>query len=111
MISCLTKLRGIKRKVKFLWQRLTRGWDDSETWSLDITIAEHALPRLKELKKFSEETLERDDFHKDLAKIIEAFEIIANDNDYACLSAIPEKEKIVKEGLRLFVENYQRMWW
>jgi hypothetical protein len=41
------------RDLKFLKQRVVRGWDDSETWSLDFTVAKFMLPRLirfKELK-------------------------------------------------------------
>lgn len=40
-----------KRFWKFLWQRWTRGFDDSETWSLDSTISYFILPRLKRFKE------------------------------------------------------------
>lgn len=40
-----------KRYWKFLWQRWIRGFDDSETWSLDSTIVEFILPRLKRFKE------------------------------------------------------------
>lgn len=40
-------MRATKRAIKFWWQRRTRGWDDSDTWSLDITIAQFALPRFR----------------------------------------------------------------
>lgn len=39
--------KDLKRQIKFFWQRLTRGFDDSVTWSLDITVAEFMLPRFK----------------------------------------------------------------
>ena len=35
------------REITFLYQRLTRGFDDSELWSLDDTIIRFTLPRLK----------------------------------------------------------------
>ncbi len=38
----------IKRDIKHFYQRWTRGWDDTELWSLDYTIAKFTLPRLKE---------------------------------------------------------------
>jgi hypothetical protein len=41
----------IQRPVKFWWQRRTRGWDDSELWSLDATIAKFVRPRLARLKE------------------------------------------------------------
>lgn len=39
------------REFKFFWQRLTRGFGDDELWSLDDTIAEFILPRLKAFTK------------------------------------------------------------
>jgi hypothetical protein len=39
----------IQRPVKFWWQRRIRGWDDSELWSLDATIAKFTRPRLARL--------------------------------------------------------------
>jgi len=41
------------RILKFLWQRITRGWDDSETWGLYDRIAKFTLPRLIRLKELS----------------------------------------------------------
>ena len=35
------------RNLKYFWQRRTRGWDDSDLYSLDYTIAKFVLPRLK----------------------------------------------------------------
>jgi len=34
-----------------LLQRLTRGWDDSDTWSLDVSVAKFLLPRLKRYRE------------------------------------------------------------
>ena len=35
-----------KREEKFIKQRLQRGFDDTETWSLRDTIADFVVPRL-----------------------------------------------------------------
>lgn len=43
----------IRRRIKHLWQRLTRGFDDSDTWHLDVVIARFALPRLKRFKELN----------------------------------------------------------
>lgn len=40
-----------KREKNFSKQRIERGFDDSETWSLDSTITSFILPRLKDSKK------------------------------------------------------------
>jgi hypothetical protein len=39
-----------KRFWRFLYQRLTRGWDDGDLWGLDTTIAKFTIPRLKEFR-------------------------------------------------------------
>lgn len=39
------------RPVKFLFQRWTRGWDDSDLWSLDYAIIKFTYPRLKAFRE------------------------------------------------------------
>lgn len=38
-------------QIKWFFQRLTRGWDNRDVWSLDATISKFVLPRLELLKK------------------------------------------------------------
>lgn len=45
--------RLIKRALKHFWQRRVKGWDDSDTWSLDYKIIEFTLPRLKRYKEIA----------------------------------------------------------
>lgn len=40
-----------KRAARFSRQRKARGWDDSDTWSLDHVIAKFAVPRLQRFKE------------------------------------------------------------
>jgi hypothetical protein len=101
-----------KRALKFFIQRRIRGFDDSETWSLDYSLAKHILPRLKLLKQFKTIHNEHDAEYEDsLDKMITAFDIIANDSDYWCLEVYPEKQKAVNDGLDMFRKHYRSMWW
>ena len=50
-----------KREIDFIKQRLERGFDDSETWSLRDTIALFILPRLKRYQEIANDFLKRDD--------------------------------------------------
>jgi hypothetical protein len=43
--------RNISGSLKRIWQNLTKGWNDSDLWSLDHTIAEFMIPRLKRLQE------------------------------------------------------------
>jgi hypothetical protein len=61
------------RDLKFLKQRIIRGWDDSETWSLDFTVAKFMLPRLirfKELKCGYPCNLTKEEWDKILDEIL-----------------------------------------
>jgi hypothetical protein len=48
----ISRLRPL-RAVRFWFQRRTRGFDDSELWSLDHTILAFALPRLRRFREIS----------------------------------------------------------
>jgi hypothetical protein len=48
---CPSFLWKYYRPVKFLWQRLTRGFDDSCLWSLDYACIKWIYPRLKALRE------------------------------------------------------------
>ena len=44
-------IRACRGLVVYWWQRRTRGFDDSELWSLDYTIMRFAIPRLHALER------------------------------------------------------------
>lgn len=116
-----------KRSVKFWYQRRTRGWDDSETWSLDHTLAQIILPRLKRLKELkcgypshlSEKPIEEYDkydygaekkWDEIIDEMIAAFEIVADEDRWY---AVPSDEdlKIYKKGMKKFCKYYTDLWW
>lgn len=84
---------NISGSLKRIYQNITRGWNDSDCWSLDYTIAKFSLPRLKRLKKmvhghpgFDEnDKIEYEDGMKKwksiIDKMIYSFECILNDNN------------------------------
>lgn len=44
---------GHKARIKRFFQRIIRGWDDSDTYSLDDTFYKWLLPRLKRFKELN----------------------------------------------------------
>jgi hypothetical protein len=102
----------IKRSIKFLFQRVFRGWSDAETWSLDVTFAKLICPRLKRFKKlnngypsrFTEKT-----WDEALDEMIFAFEKCANRFDYDEWTS--EEFGRINSGLKLFSENFHDLWW
>ena len=104
-----------KRNEEYKNQRLERGFDNSELWNLDITIAKFVIPRLKAFKKIITDNNEPFiiggdyTFYEVLDKIINAFEIIVDDNRPDHLHN-HDNEKVT-EGLLLFVKYYSHLWY
>jgi len=101
--------------IKHLWQIITRGFSDVDTWSLDYTIAKFALPRLKVFKINHGEWVPSslkgiDQWNEILDKIIFAMEITTKEFDG--IVEITEKDSIRQiEGYRLFGKYFNNLWW
>jgi len=106
------KLYHIGRKFKFFWQRLVRGFDDSETWNLDHSLAKLIAPRLRRFKEISNSSpvdLELVDWHKQLDQMIESLEFIGSSKYWG---ASPEELQKHQENFEiLFARNYFKLWW
>lgn len=99
------------RWEKYTQQRLERGFDDSETWSLDGTIAKFIYPRLK---VFIEDTktigvypshLTFDKWINILEEMLKGFEILSQDTERT-----DDEEKIIEKSLDLFREYFHSLW-
>lgn len=80
------ELRLLKRRFKFLFQRLIRGFDDSETWDLQDTFHRWLLPRLE---RFLEVTCaypmrckSHQQWIKELNKRVHQLDCIVNINEF-----------------------------
>jgi len=99
------------RRAKFWLQRQTRGWDDSETWSLDTTIARFVYPRIKrfrELKAGYPMGLTPERWDDILGKIEQAFGIMSIKQGWEMTI---NESKAVDLGLRLFGKYFRDLWW
>ena len=66
---------------KFEKQFDKKGFDDSVTWSLDVSIAKFILPRLKRYIKLADKIIVIEPrFRKALDRMIRGFTILAEDN-------------------------------
>lgn len=73
-----------ERAAEYRKQRIERGFDNSELWSLDATIAKFILPRLKVFRENHcgyPGQLTDDKWNEILDDMIVAFDIYLNDND------------------------------
>lgn len=112
----------INRCIRFFLQRKIRGWDDSDTWSMNITLSKLIVPRLKRFKELKSGVpcFEHIDPNGNYAeaekywdecidKMILAFELIADDDSTAWYSA--ESTEKINEGLDLFRKYFSNLWW
>jgi hypothetical protein len=102
----------IKRRLRFLYQRWTRGWDDSDTWALDTTIAKFALPRLKRFVELNNGTpigMTEAQWDQRLSDMVYAMEYAA-DPDVVLYDDSIDFDR-VKRGERYFGRYYRDLWW
>lgn len=102
---------SLSQKKRLALQRKKRGWDDSDTWSLDCTMAEWLLPRLRRFKEINggyPMIKTPTQWDKELAEMIWTFEFIASDKYWNEDKATMRR---VKKGLRLFSDNFCSLWW
>lgn len=81
-----SKDKYIEKLAKYKRQRIERGFDDTELWGLDRTIAKYVLPRLIEFKKVTNGYPPNfDSFEEWIAvidKMIYSFDHIVNQEKY-----------------------------
>jgi hypothetical protein len=110
-LSALTKAVLPTQKLRFLRQRILRGWDDSETWSLDHSLSKSIVPRLRRFREIScahPSDLTSEEWNECLDKMIDAFEFGASERRWF---ASPEEYQHHQEGLELFGKWFWALWW
>lgn len=96
------------REPKFKEQRQTNGFDDSETWSLDITIARFIVPRLKRYIELAfDHNVETEEYRQDLQDILYSFEQISSKEIYF----ETDVEQKIDIGLEKFSKLFRGLWW
>ena len=121
--------------IKWPWQRLSRGFDDRTTWSLDHTIAKFVIPRLEHLKKTThgypgtQGASTSEEWGECIDKMIWSFQYTLSGYDlyddsncvWSCKESreyhVKKREKQNKRdfvrfrtGMRLFAKFYPNLW-
>ena len=130
--SLIREEEGPAMAQRYRRQREKRGFDDSETWNLDYTVACFLLPRLRRFIELIEthpgipSTLDSFDQWKDILRKIEwSIKEIAEDEPES--PEMPDKddeeamnfwrsemeryENRVQDGLSLLGTWFQHLWW
>lgn len=97
-------------EAKFKKQRIERGFDDSETWSLDYTISSFILPRLGRYQVLANEKLARDEqLVEDVDTLLQTMKLIVKDEGSHLWEG--KDKEIVQKGLELFPKVFTTLWW
>jgi len=107
-------LEELFRHLKWAWQRVYRGWDDTVVWSIDYYLAQYMpiwLRKLKEDKKGIPIGMSEEEWDIVLYKITTGFEvaykIIEMDYDEHGQEIAYKK---FEEGMDLFKEYFFSLW-
>lgn len=91
-------------------QRIERGFDESELWSLDVTISKFISPRLKAFRDTAggyPGDMTENEWIELLDKMILAFDLHAQ----CKVSYTEEENEKIEEGLKLFAEYFGHLWY
>jgi hypothetical protein len=119
----LTSYLPSKRDILFWWQRIARGWDDSETWSMDSSLAKIILPQLHLFKGYQylqemqgfypnlPENMSINDWNKIIDQMIWSFQWFSNGKQYT-YDYVTEANDANKayDGVELFAKYYKYLW-
>ena len=87
-----------------------RGFDDTEIWNLDLTIAKFILPRLVRFKEYTgtyPNGFTIDSWRDELQVMIDAFKIL---NDDECMELEDGAIDAINKGLQSFAANFRHLW-
>lgn len=98
-----------EREVVLSKQRIERGFDDSETWSLKNTITRFIIPRLERYEEIANDFLKRDDeLINDVNSFLTAMKLIEREYE---ITFTNEEKKQVQDGLNAFPKIFFSLWW
>jgi len=96
------------REKDFIKQRIEKGFDESETWSLRDTIANFIIPRLELYIKITPSEIEVEQMDE-IKSFLSAMKLVARDRGSLILT---DKEKeILDNGLQNFHKIFLGLWW
>lgn len=99
-----------KREELYSKQRIERGFDDSETWSLRDSIALFIIPRLERYEEIASKFLEREpELIEDIDYFLKAMKLISRDGGICIFNE--EEELIVEKGMESFPKVFMSLWW
>jgi hypothetical protein len=104
--------KDLVKKEQYRQQRFERGFDDTETWHMDRTMALFIIPRLKifmEVNNGIANGETEESYYEKLRFIISAFENYYATDKYFNSVEVEERKKLT-DDVRLAVEYLSKLW-
>ena len=109
---CFSKIKDTDdRWEEYTKQRLERGFDNSELWNLDSTIAKFIYPRLEAFYEdakagsYRPDGMNREEWLQILERMVNGFYLISLDRIKS-----EEEEAVADDALRLFSQYFYTLW-
>ena len=105
------KLESVVGNIFYILDRKKNGFDSTELWNLDYTVANFIYPRLKAFSKGQSHpgNMTSEEWNKILNNMIYTFEKLA-DEKYDLDFAPDDEVKKINKGLKLFAKYYKFLW-
>ena len=107
----MNAIRMTIRFFKFTYQKIKRGFNDSETWNLDWETAAFLAKRLKRFKTVNNgypNNLTDKEWDLILGEMIDGFEAYSR---YDIFIREEETEKKIDRSLELLSKYFRDLWW
>ncbi len=99
-----------ERETVFSEQRLDRGFDDTETWSLSDTIAKFIIPRLERYIEIRKEKFYNHPEHiLDCEQVLLALQLIVKGAGIRTYTKSEVRD--INKGLKKFSQIFMDLWW
>lgn len=98
------------REELFIKQRRSRGFDDSETWSLRDTISNFIIPRLERYIEITEDKINTPtETEEKIKSFLIAMKLTSREN--GCFILTEKETKEFEEGIENFADIFLGLWW
>lgn len=98
--------------IKYFFQRLFRGWDDRETWNLDLSFYKWLLTRLTKFRQLTTTCpMNRTwkEWYEEIDLILYRLRLITKEDNY--FSDDATANRIKREILEWFNNNIKNLWY
>lgn len=108
------KIECLFNKIRWFWQKHTRGYSDCDLWNLDYHLAKHICKLLRAFKKRQHgypACLSERQWQKVLDEMIAGFSLSDSEEKYFSGKYSKKGWEKMDKALKLLAKHYHGLWW